>query len=70
MKRRTFIRSIAAFFTLPKITPVIQSENIIYAPYIPIIKYRSIEELLMFNMCRDIQLEIDEEVLHGSVVER
>jgi len=45
------------------ITIPLESSGIIYAPYIPIIKYRNIEDMLTAQMIREIKEEIDREVI-------
>lgn len=69
MKRRGFIGSLFGVLLAPTILPVlslpVESSGIIYAPYIPIIKYGCIQDMLTANMIKDIQDEIDNEIMNN-----
>lgn len=64
MKRRGFIGSLMGLLVAPRlpITLPIESSGIIYAPYIPI-TYSCVENMLTAQMIREIQEEIDREVI-------
>lgn len=69
MKRRGFIGSLCAFLVAPSLPITLpKSSGIIYAPYIPIVKYRCIEDMLTAEMCREIQEEIDREIIGKMLI--
>tara|TARA_R110002167_G_scaffold45083_1_gene135558 strand:- start:28318 stop:28539 length:222 start_codon:yes stop_codon:yes gene_type:complete len=68
MKRRGFIGSLLGFLAAPRLptTLPIKSSGIIYGPYIPI-TYSCIEDMLAATMSREIQKEIDREVIEAII---
>ena len=69
MNRRGFIGSLAVFLAAPKIVPTLPASIetvMIYCPYIPI-TYLNIEDMLMAQMTREIQQEVDREVIGRMV---